>query len=58
MGQGAWEEPMLQSARELQPILEEKGIQAWIDYWGFDVCHDWNWWKKELEYFLPFLLKE
>ena len=58
MGQGAWEGPMLQSARELQPILEEKGIKAWIDYWGFDVCHDWNWWKKELEYFLPFLLKE
>lgn len=57
MGQGAWEDAMLASARELQQILKEKGIEAWIDYWGYDVSHDWYWWKKQLEYYLPFFLK-
>ena len=51
-GQGAWEENMIRDARALKEITEEKGIPAWIDFWGYDVNHDWPWWKKQLPYFL------
>jgi esterase/lipase superfamily enzyme len=51
-GQGAWEDEMLQDARQLKSILESKQIPAWIDIWGYDVNHDWPWWRKMLPYFL------
>ena len=51
-GQGAWEEAMVADARALQHILEQKNIPAWIDLWGYDVNHDWPWWKQQLPYFL------
>ncbi len=53
-GQGPWEYP--DYTRQLQAILEQKGIAAWIDYWGFDCSHDWPWWYKQTEYFIPKLL--
>ena len=52
VGQGAWEDDMLADTRELQAILEGKGIPAWIDYWGHDVNHDWPWWRLQMPYFL------
>ena len=52
VGQGAWEEEMLDDARALKHILEQKGIPHWIDFWGNDVNHDWPWWHKMLPYFL------
>jgi esterase/lipase superfamily enzyme len=52
VGQGAWEDEMLEDARALKRILEEKGIPHWIDFWGQDVNHDWPWWHKMLPYFL------
>ena len=55
VGQGAWELP--DNTRALHRILVEKGIPAWVDYWGYDVNHDWPWWFKQAEYFLPDLLK-
>lgn len=51
-GQGAWEEDMVSETKELQSILEDKKIPAWVDIWGFDVNHDWPWWLKMLPYFL------
>ena len=56
VGQGAWEEPLLEGTRRLDGVLRSKGINAWIDYWGFDVNHDWPWWKKQIRYFLPHVL--
>ena len=32
------------------------GIEAWGDFWGYDVAHDWYWWKKQINYFLQFIL--
>ena len=52
VGQGAWEDEMLEDARLLKHILEQKGIPHWIDIWGHDVNHDWPWWHKMLPYFL------
>jgi len=51
-GQGAWEDDLLAGTRELDRILTEKNIPHWADYWGFDVAHDWNWWQKQLPYFM------
>lgn len=56
-GQGAYEEDALRDTRHLQHILAEKNIDAWVDYWGFDVSHDWEWWRKMLPYYLG-ILKE
>ena len=54
VGQGPWELP--DSTRQLQSILDAKGIQAWVDYWGYDCAHDWDWWYKQVSYFVPSLL--
>ena len=54
VGQGPWEIP--ESTRALERVLKEKGIPAMVDYWGYDVRHDWSWWFKQVEYFVPKLL--
>lgn len=56
VGQGPWEVP--DSTRALDEILKRKGISAWVDYWGYDCSHDWNWWFKQVEYFVPYLLSD
>ena len=55
VGQGPWELP--DHTRALHRILVDKGIPAWVDYWGWDVNHDWPWWYKQVQYFAPDLLK-
>jgi esterase/lipase superfamily enzyme len=52
VGQGAWEDPMLEDTYTLKRILEEKEVPAWIDIWGHDVNHDWPWWRRMMPYFL------
>ena len=49
VGQGPWELP--DSTRQLQWILQGKGIDAWVDFWGYDCSHDWYWWYRQVEYF-------
>ncbi len=51
-GQGAWDEESLADTRDLEHILQAKGVPAWIDIWGLDVNHDWPWWFKQMNYFL------
>jgi len=51
-GQGAWENDTLVDVLNMEKILNEKQVPAWIDLWGFDVNHDWPWWRKQLPYFL------
>lgn len=58
VGQGAWEDVLLASTRELDTVLAQKGIPAWIDYWGTDCDHHWYWWYKQVAYFLPYFLGE
>ena len=56
VGQGAWETETLESTRYFGEVLAEKGIGAWVDIWGHDVKHDWDWWYIQASYFLPKLL--
>jgi len=58
IGQGQWEDEGRITTARLRDIFEEKGIHAWVDFWGYDVDHDWPWWKKQIVYFLPYLLGE
>jgi len=56
VGQGAWEQP--ETTHWLDDIFRAKGIDVWVDFWGYDVNHDWPWWHKQVSYFVPFLLGE
>jgi esterase/lipase superfamily enzyme len=55
-GQGAWEEEMVRTTRIMKDIFAAKGIRATVDFWGYDVNHDWPWWQKQLPYFLDKVL--
>ena len=52
VGQGAWEDEMLPSNYRMKELFGDKGIDAWCDFWGHDVAHDWPWWRVQLPYFL------
>lgn len=56
IGQGKWEDEGRVTTARMRDIFQSKGIEAWVDFWGYDVDHDWPWWKKQIRYFLPFLL--
>ena len=47
---------MVKSTHQMQYLFEKMGVHAWFDYWGYDVAHDWCWWRRQLPYFLNFLL--
>ncbi|MFH0802518.1 MAG: alpha/beta hydrolase-fold protein [bacterium] len=51
-GRGAWEEEMLRDTLAMKELLEGKNIPAWVDFWGWDVSHDWYWWRKQIAYFM------
>lgn len=52
VGQGKWEDDLLASTRRLDTLLAEKNVPRWFDYWGFDVDHDWPWWRNQIWYFM------
>jgi esterase/lipase superfamily enzyme len=49
-GQGSYEAP--DRSRRLSGLLAAKGIPHQLDVWGYDVNHDWPWWRKMLPYWL------
>ena len=55
-GQGAWEEPLLESTRWLDTVCCQKGIKTRFEYWGMDVNHDWPWWYKMVDTYVPWML--
>ena len=57
VGQGAWEDG-LSDLRDMDASFKRLGINAWCDFWGYDVNHDWPWWKKQMRYFLPIVLED
>ena len=52
-GQGDWEGPLLESTRRLEHVCRKKGINTRFEYWGLDVAHDWPWWFKMVEHYVP-----
>ncbi|WP_058271123.1 alpha/beta hydrolase-fold protein [Olsenella massiliensis] len=48
----------LDTQRELEELLTSKGVAATFEYWGYDVSHDWYWWREELFQLLPCLLEK
>lgn len=57
VGQGDWEAPLLESTRRLDTVMCANGIPGRFEYWGLDVAHDWQWWYKMVEYYVPQLLQ-
>ena len=53
-GRGPWEQP--ETTERLKQIFAEKDIPIWVDLWGTDVAHDWNWWYQQVAYFMPYLM--
>jgi esterase/lipase superfamily enzyme len=49
-GQGSYEAP--DRSRELSGVLHQKGIPHRLELWGYDVNHDWPWWRKMLPHYL------
>ena len=56
VGQGPWEIP--ETTRQMAHLCYEKDIHLWVDFWGWDVAHDWDWWYKQVAYFAPYLLED
>lgn len=56
-GQGAYEEKCLNSTKELWWLLRAKQIPNYMDLWGYDVAHDWPWWRKQIAYFMSHLVE-
>jgi esterase/lipase superfamily enzyme len=49
-GQGAYEKP--EATERFHDLLDRKGIPHTFDKWGYDVNHDWPWWRKMLPHYL------
>ena len=58
VGQGAWEDQGIADLRIIRDNCRAKGIPVWCDFWGDDVNHDWPWWRKQIRYFLPYVLED
>ena len=56
VGTGPWEVP--ETTFQLNDICSRKGIQVWVDVWGSDSAHDWDWWYKQVRYHVPHLLDD
>ncbi len=56
VGQG--EDDGIGDVRFINDQLNRLGVDHWCDFWGRDVSHDWYWWKKQMSYFLPFVLED
>ena len=56
-GQGAWEDEMRECITKVETQFNRLGVNAMIDRWGFDVNHDWPWWRIQLPYFLNKVLE-
>ncbi|MGN1344977.1 MAG: alpha/beta hydrolase-fold protein, partial [Traorella sp.] len=56
-GQGAWEDEAKVDALGLKKEFERLHVVAWVDLWGYDVNHDWPWWRIQFPYFVERLLE-
>ena len=57
-GQGEYEDLTCPSTQRLGALLAEKDIPAWVDIWGKDVHHDFEWWKRQAVYFFDKIINQ
>lgn len=57
-GQGKYEDVTLASTKALGQLLKDNNVPAWVDIWGEDVYHDFEWWRKQAVYFLDKIFEE
>lgn len=50
-GQGPWEH--VDWSQAMSGSLWAAGIQHNLDLWGYDVSHDWPWWKVQMNHYIP-----
>lgn len=55
-GQGAWEDEAKADAIHLKSQFNRLDVNSWVDLWGFDVNHDWPWWRIQFPYFMERIL--
>jgi esterase/lipase superfamily enzyme len=60
VGQGDWEScgeyDCIGDTLAMKRVLESKEIPCWVDLWGHDASHGWDWWQRQMPYFLGRLL--
>lgn len=49
-GRGRYEAP--HASERLARLLQGKGIPHNLDMWGYDVDHDWPWWRRMLDHYI------
>jgi esterase/lipase superfamily enzyme len=49
-GRGKWEEGCIEETIALADWFSRKQIPHERDLWGFDVAHDWDWWRRQVVY--------
>lgn len=52
VGKGKWEGNAIPNTGKMADIFHWKGIPANVEFWGYDVYHDWPWWQRQMPYFL------
>lgn len=57
-GQGCNEEITCPSTLRLSALLAQKNIGSWTDIWGYDVDHDFAWWRKQALYFFDHIINK
>ena len=57
VGQGAWEDEAIEDTKIVDDAFKRLSVPAWVDYWGYDVNHDWPWWRTQIKYFMQYFLE-
>lgn len=55
-GLGRWEEECIKDTGDLKKEFDRLQVPVWIDFWGYDVDHDWPWRKVQFPYFLQYVV--
>lgn len=57
-GQGRWENEAIEDAKQLKEIFKRLNVPVLVDFWGYDVDHDWQWWVRQFPYYVKKILEE
>ena len=55
-GRGAYEDEIIPDTEKVTELMARLDVPCWVDFWGYDVNHDWPWWRKQIAYFLQFFV--